>query len=197
MTFKSASIYASISTLVLCALIYLVQISGIIWIPSLIMQGLVTVCLFPIFTWFVVTMPMGRDDARVAEDGSRYSLVKLGARLSMTAIFVPLALISSPPVLWGNAGVGWFLVPLFGASCFALAAIWLTRMQWDDRTLIITSVIRGKQAFDWATLSRVTTRDRLDFTTLTFIDGRKAHLGRYMEGYTDVMTIAERHLKNA
>lgn len=198
MTFKSASIYASISTVVLSGLIYLVQVRGAIWMPSLAMQVLVTICLFPIFTWFVITLPLGRTKPRVAQDGSSYGFIKIGARLSVTALALPLALVSSPPVIWGNDGVMWLLVPLFLLSCYALATIWITRVRWDNDTLIATSpVLLGDKLFQWNTLSDVTIFSKLDYTILKFADGRTAHLGRYMEGYTDVMNIVERHTKNA
>lgn len=198
MTFKSASIYASVSTTVLGALIYLVQVRGAIWIPSLVMQMLVTICLIPIFTWFVITLPLGRTAPRIAQDGSRYGFVKIGARLSVTALALPLALVSTPPVMWGNDAVMWLLVPLFVVSCYALAMIWITRVRWDEDTLIATSpILLGQKMFHWNTLSDVTVFNKLDYTILTFADGRKAHLGRYMEGYTDVMNIVERHTKNA
>lgn len=198
MTFKSATIYAAASTSILGTLIYLVQVSGAIWIPSIVMQVLVTVCLIPIFTWFVITLPLGRKEARIAGDGTSYGWVKFGTRLSVSAICLPLALVSLPPVVWGNTGVGWLLVPLFFVSCFALATVWFSRIQWDKTSLVATSpVFLSEIPLAWKDLSGVTRYSWLDFTVLRFANGRKARFGRYMEGYEDVMTLVEHHSKHA
>lgn len=200
MKFKSASIYASVAFIILAGLFYSDNVNSVFWIPSFFKQMIVVVLLIPIFTWLYIVEGFGRRDPRPTDNGGLHGRVRLGTRITLSLFFVPLTLIASPPVIWGNFDGSWKWLGLaaFFIGSYSLALLWSSRIRWDDQAFFITSPFHmGDRVFEWHTLSDIEYKRNSEYATLTFENSGKAHVGHYLEGYTDLMSHAERRIKHA
>lgn len=142
----------------------------------------------------------GRQEPRVAEDGSRYGYVFFRQRLFAACAFVPLMIFS----IWHLLGdftstaefIFWLL--LLGVSCFFLRLTWVLRIWWNRKELRAkTPFFARNVTYGWSDLTALEDQGRGRAVVLTFASNGTVKVPSNYEGHKDLIAYAKDRLDKA